>query len=228
MIVASSIVAPIAASTAVDFISRSFSNWQSNRLLSALQIIRKKIGFHLNSGQSLRMDGEMSAVNGEQAKQVLEGILQNIADEYEKKKLEAHASFFANLCFDEHIIFTQAMYLNKIIKRLTYRQLVVIAIFHESSVKVQNWSFSFDNYTDDYIFNSYTDLYCEIRDLEQKVIIEDTNPIATAEGSPLNTFKLSPFGLTIYRELDLSTIPKEDIDNVVQMLINKGCKIYSL
>lgn len=223
--VATAAGAPVISSVAVDYGSRALSNWQSSRFIIGCQLIAQKISLKIQSGKSFRMDGEMSPVNGEEAQQVLEGILQNISDEYEKKKIEAHANFFTNLCFEERIVFEQALYLSKIIKQLSYRQLVLIAIFHNSPREVENWIFQFEDYSVNNIFNSYADLYCEVKDLQQKVIIEDSNPIATFEGSPNNTFKLSVLGSIIYDELELSSIPEDDINKVSQMLVNNQCKI---
>ena len=218
-IVATSLGAPVLSSVAVDFASRMLSSWQSTRFAEGCNLIAEKIGQNINSGKLLRSDDGMCPVNGEQAQQVLEGILQNIADEYERKKIEAHTNLFTNLCFDERIVFEQALYLTRVLKQLSYRQLVIIAIFNQSPMKVGNWSFRFEEYSENYIFKSRADLYCEIKDLEQKVIIEDANPIATYEGSTHYMFKLSAFGKLIFNELDLSTIPKEDIDEISKMLI---------
>ena len=218
-IVAASIGAPVLSSVVVDFGSRMLSSWQSTRFAEGCKLIAEKIRNNINSGKLLRSDGDMCPANGEQVQQVLEGILQNIADEYEKKKIEAHTSLFTNMCFDERIVFDQALYLTHILKQLSYRQLVIIALFDKSPIRVGNWAFKYDEYSDNYIFKSRSDLYCEIKDLEQKVIIEDANPIATYEGNPHYMFKLSAFGKIIFNELDLSTIPKEDIDEISKMLI---------
>ena len=217
-IVAASIGAPALSSVAVDFTSRMLSSWQSTRFAEGSKLIAEKIEKNINFGKLLRSDGGMCPINGEQAQQVLEGILQNIT-EYERKKIEAHANFFTNLCFDERIVFEQALYLTRVLKQLSYRQLVIIAIFNKSPMKVGNWVFKFDEYSENYIFKSCADLYCEIKDLEQKVIIEDANPIATDEGSPHYRFKLSALGKMIFNELNLSTIPEEDINEISKMLI---------
>lgn len=213
------VFSPVVVDITGDVVSRALSALQSSRLGDAINLIFNKFKIKRDQGKNYREDSFMTENNGEQAKQVLEGILQNIADEYERKKIEAHASFFTNLCFDERVVFEQALYLTRVLKQLSYRQLVIIAIFNKSPMKVGNWAFKFDEYSDNYIFKSCTDLYSEIKDLEQRVIIEDTNPIATYEGSPTYMYKLSALGKMIFNELDLSTLPEEDINEISKMLI---------
>lgn len=215
---AASIAAPAASSVAVDFASRQLSKWQYNRFINGCRLIAQKIGVNIHCGKSLRVDGAMSAIDGEQAQQVLEGILQNIADEYEKKKIEAHASFFTNLCFDERIVFEQALYLTRVLKQLSYRQLVIIAIGHYAPLQAVGWQFKFKD-TGNSILKNYADLYSEIQNLEQMRIIEDSNRGVTLGGSSA-PLRLSLFGQTIFDELDLASVPEEDKRLVLQMISN--------
>lgn len=216
MTVATAAGAPVISSVAVDFGSRVLSNWQSSRYISGCHLIAKKFGFKIQTGKKLRMDGEMSPVNGEQAKQVLEGILHNIADEYERKKIEAHTSLFTNLCFDERIIFEQAIYLTRVLRQLSFRQLILIAICHNSPLQVGGWQFKFKDSRNP-ILKNYTDLHSEIQQLEQMRILEDSNQ-GVALGGSSAPLRLSLFGQIIYEELDLDSIPDEEKRLVSQMI----------
>lgn len=220
--IAVSIAAPAISSTMVDFASRALSKWQSSRLKIGCNLIAQKINEYLLLGKTIRTDGDMSAIKGEQAQQVLEGILQNIADEYEKKKLEAHANFFTNLCFDERILFEQALYLTRVIKQLSYRQFILIAISHNSSLKAGGWQFKFKN-SQNSVLKNYADLFGEIQSLEQMKIIEDTSQ-GFALGGSSAPFRLSLLGQTIYEELAFESISEEDKRLVEQMIseVNKA------
>lgn len=208
--------APAISSLTVDFASRALSKWQSSRLLKGVQIIANKIGLNIRSGKSFRMDGEMSPINGEQAQQVLEGILQNIADEFEKKKIEAHANLFTNLCFDERIVFEQAMCLTRVLKQLSYRQLILIAISHDNPLQAGGWQFKFKD-SGNPILKNYSDLHSEIQNLEQMRILEDSSIGVTLGGSSA-PLRLSLFGQTIYEELDLDSISEEEKRLILQMI----------
>lgn len=208
--------APAISSLTVDFASRALSKWQSSRLLKGVQIIANKIGLNIRSGKSFRMDGEMSPINGEQAQQVLEGILQNIADEFEKKKIEAHANLFTNLCFDERIVFEQAMCLTRVLKQLSYRQLILIAISHDNPLQAEGWQFKFKD-SGNPILKNYSDLHSEIQNLEQMRILEDSSIGVTLGGSSA-PLRLSLFGQTIYEELDLDSISEEEKRLILQMI----------
>lgn len=216
--VAAAAGAPVISSVAVDFGSRVLSNWQSSRFINGCQLIANKIGIKIRMGKKPRMDGSMSPVNGDQAKQVLEGILQNIADEYERKKIEAHTSLFTNLCFDERIVFEQAMYLTRVLRQLSYRQLILIAISYNSHLQVGGWQFKFKDSRNP-VLKNYADLHSEIQQLEQMRILEDSNRGVTLGGSSA-PMRLSLFGQTIFDELDLASLPEEDKRLVLQMISN--------
>ena len=216
--IATAIGAPAISSVAVDFASRTLSKWQASRLVKGFQLIAEKIGLNTQSGKKLRMNSEMSPINGEEAQQVLEGILQNISDEYEKKKIEAHASLFTNLCFDERIVFEQAMYLTRVLKQLSYRQLVLISICHTSPLAVGRWHIKFKD-SGNPMLREYADLYSEIQNLEQLRIIEDSGR-GVSLGGASGPLRLSLFGQTIFEELDLTSISEEDKKLVLQMISN--------
>lgn len=216
--IATAIGAPAISSVAVDFASRTLSKWQSSRLVKGFQMIAEKFGLNIQSGKIFRMDSEMSPINGEEAQQVLEGILQNISDEYEKKKIEAHASLFTNLCFDERIVFEQAMYLTRVLKQLSYRQLVLIALSYDSPLQAGGWQFKFKD-SEKPILKNYADLHSEIQQLEQLRILEDSSRGVTLGGSSA-PLRLSLFGKTIFEELDLESISGEDKKLVLQMISN--------
>ncbi|MCH5319898.1 MAG: hypothetical protein J1E38_09365 [Paramuribaculum sp.] len=216
--IATAIGAPAISSVAVDFASRTLSKWQSSRLVEGIQMIAEKIGLNLQSGKSFRCDSEMSPVKGEEAQQVLEGILQNISDEYEKKKIEAHASLFTNMCFDERIVFEQAIYLTRVLKQLSYRQLIIIAISHDIPLQTGGWQLKFKD-SGKPILKNYADLHSEIQQLEQMRILEASNRGVSLGGSSA-PLRLSLFGETIFEELDLESIPEEDKQLVLQMISN--------
>lgn len=216
--IATAIGAPAISSVAVDFASRALSKWQSSRLVKGFQLIAEKFDLNIQSGKKLRMGSEMSRINGEEAQQVLEGILQNISDEYEKKKIEAHVSLFTNLCFDERIVFEQAMYLTRVLKQLSYRQLVLIALSHDSPLQAGGWQFKFKD-SGKLILENYADLHCEIQQLEQLRILEDSNRGVTLGGSSA-PLRLSLFGKTIFEELNLESISGENKKSVLQMISN--------
>lgn len=214
--IATAITAPAASSVMVDFAERTLSEWQSSRLGRGYQMIAKIFKDKISQNQSFRLDGEMSILGGNQACQVLEGILQNIADEFEKKKLEAHAILFSNICFDERIIFEQALYITRILKQLSYRQLLLIALAHNHPLEAGNWQFKFKDSINP-ILSQYADLYGEIQNLEQMRIIENSS-MGFSLGGASAPLRLGRLGNIIYQELDLGTLPEEEKQLLLQMI----------
>ena len=134
--VATAFLAPIAVNVTENFLQRTLTSLQSNRLQIAFQKITYNFKCKKEKGENIRTDKFMEDNDGEEAKQVLEGILLNIQDEYEKKKVDYHANLFTNLCYDERILFEQAICISKIIKEISYRQLCIIAFsFSQKNLK---------------------------------------------------------------------------------------------
>ena len=82
-----------------------------------------------------RQDFFMS--EGEQqstGEQLLEGVLLKARDEYERKKLPYIALFYANLVFAPAISPPVAFMLLKTLERLTYQQIILLAVIHQRGI----------------------------------------------------------------------------------------------
>lgn len=203
---------PYVADIITDIASRTLSSLQTERLCDAIKCILKKSGFKISSGKSFRQDPFMTENEGEQAKQVLEGILLNINDEYERKKIEYHANFFTNLCFEERLLFEQAIAISKLIKTLSYRQLVIMAYTKDERINTTAWIVRFKDF---HYLAKYGDFYSELVLLENYGILQQDCQGHAFGGAPL---KLSDYGEIIYQEINLSEIPSEEktmIRNIV-------------
>lgn len=75
-------------------------------------------------GDKRRSDGE----------ELFEGVLIKARDEYEERKLQHLALFYANLIFDGSVSATTAHRLVKTISQLTYRQLVYLSLVAEEKM----------------------------------------------------------------------------------------------
>lgn len=204
---------PYVADIITDIASRTLSLFQKNRLNNAIQMILTKCRLRVDSGNSFRQDSFMTENEGEQAKQVLEGILLNINDEYERKKIEYHANFFTNLCFEERLLFEQAIAISKLIKTLSYRQLVIIAYTKDERINTTAWVAKFKDF---HYLAKYGDFYSELVLLENYGILQQDCQGHALGGAPL---KLSDYGEIIHQEINLSEIPSEE-KSMIRNIVN--------
>lgn len=197
---------PAFVETVGDYCARTFSKIESTRLAGAISYINKEFDQRLTNGKQLRQDDFMTANNGDAVKQVMEGVLRSIRDEFENKKVEYHSNFFVNLCFDERIIFNQAITVSRIIKNLSYRQLVIIAYTRNvKQLKTGGWEARFKDFK---ALADYGDLYSEILDLYHVGILVQDCIGHMLGGAP---YRLSELGNILYEEVSLDTIPQEDV-----------------
>ena len=216
--IAAAVLSPVAVAVTNDIVSRTLSSLQSDRLNRAFALILNKCKIRRDRGDIYREDAFMTENDGEQAKQVLEGILLNINNEYEKKKVEYHANLFTNICFEERLIFEQAIAVSRIIERMSYRQLTIIAYaYTQKNLKTRGWQARFKDFAN---LAKYGDFYSELFSLETMGILHQDCPGHALGGVPL---KLSELGKIIYQEVDLSDIPVTDINIIGDIMedINK-------
>ena len=79
--IAAAVLSPVAVAVTNDIVSRTLSSLQSDRLNRAFALILNKCKIRRDRGDIYREDAFMTENDGEQAKQVLEGILLNINNE---------------------------------------------------------------------------------------------------------------------------------------------------
>lgn len=200
---------PAFVETVGEYCTRMLSKIQSTRLAGAISYINKEFDRRLTNGEQIRQDDFMTANNGDAVKQVMEGILRSIEDEFENKKVEYHNNFFVNLCFDERIIFNQAITVSRIIKNLSYRQLVIVAyVRNVKQLKTGGWEARFKDYK---ALADFWDLYSEILDLYHSGILVQDCIGHMLGGAP---FRLSELGNILYDEASLDRIPQEDTEEV--------------
>lgn len=204
--VAISSLVPAFVETADDYCSKMLSFFQAKRLKDAITSINDKINNHIDNCKKIRTDDFMTANNGEMAIQVMEGILHSIANEYENKKVEYYCNFLANLCFDERIVFEQALTVSRLIKNLSYRQLTIIAAAKEyKQLNTVGWEACFKDFKE---LAEYSDLYSDILELYFKGLLVQDCKGHMLGGAP---FRTSELGNIIYDEVSLNDIPKDEV-----------------
>ncbi len=103
---------------------------QQRRAGGALFVARARIRERLESGDKPRDDGFFDEMGGDRApaEELLEGVLLQAADSYQQRKVQYLGEFYASLVFATGLDPAYAHALLRVADRLTYRQLVLLAL----------------------------------------------------------------------------------------------------
>lgn len=93
----------------------------------AFDFIRERV----EAGERVREDGFFENLQFEAtaAEEIFDGVLQKSKGDHEERKARFYGKFFANLAFDTTCSRDEANYFLHLLERLTYSQLVIIALF---------------------------------------------------------------------------------------------------
>jgi hypothetical protein len=110
---------------------RVMSARQQARVGEAYMVIGDEINARLKAGEVLREDGFFKPESPEEsdAGELLEGTLLQAANSYEERKVPYLANFYAALPFREDVSTGRAAFFLRLIERLTYGQIVMLALF---------------------------------------------------------------------------------------------------
>lgn len=212
---------------ALELYDRVLTKNQQRRSADAFVVAAKSIDKNLIEGRVPRDDGFFDRQNGYEssAAEILEGALLKASNTYEQKKVAYLGEFFSSLVFRPDVSEGQAIFLLEILDRLTYGQIVMLAIFG-SSVDLRRRSL-IERLKNDEPKAPSRDL--ELADLAQLALIgyrqEDGNavpPQNTWGFDPYNInttkLRLTPAGSLLYELLKLEEMPESEMGLVIKSL----------
>lgn len=103
---------------------------EATRIGAVLALSAETLKTRLDHGGVLRDDGffDVPPDGRSDAEEVLEGVLRKAQAEYEERKLEYLARFWANACIDKTFGAADLNYLTKLAEQLTYRHLTIVSV----------------------------------------------------------------------------------------------------
>lgn len=207
---AGAFLSPVMKNLAEDFLNRTLSESEKQRVSNTFLLIVDKIKQNIDDGLLPREDFfNGKECNHSHAKAILEGVLLKAKDEYEEKKLKYYSNFCANLCFDPSTSFERANMLLKLVERLSYRQLIIIGyISNIKELNTEKWDIVFKEKQN---LAQYYDLYSEVIDLYNCRLIQQAN---RGLSMSLIACELSAIGKTLISLMELTTLPDSDIQIV--------------
>lgn len=120
-------IGDVLANAGIEFYNRVLAPRQSVRAAGALAIATVEINRRLEEGDTPRQDFADATDEDSDAAEILEGTLLTAANSYEQRKVPYIGKFYANLAFEATVTPSHANLLLKLLDRLTYGQLRVIA-----------------------------------------------------------------------------------------------------
>jgi hypothetical protein len=117
-------------------LSERLSGRQRDRVGATYSVLGADIALRLERGNAPRSDGflDTSGYHRSGAESLLEGTLLAAANEYEERKVPFLGHFYANLIFSP-VSAADASFLLTTVQRLTFRQVVLLAIFSNGTLR---------------------------------------------------------------------------------------------
>jgi len=216
------------AKAGVEFYNRVLAPRQGVRAAGALAVATVEINRRLQAGEVPRQDFIETSGENSDAAEILEGTLLTAANSYEQRKIPYIGKFYANLAFDGGVTPTYATLLLKLLDRLTYGQLRVIATLGKQAYLEALLQVATERQHG--AFRSRADVIAEFDELSTNGLLG----VAGQDGSavpPLATFgrgawnevglfkaRLTATGVLVHDLLGLSDMPDEERDTVVRAL----------
>lgn len=175
-------------------------------------------------GEQIRTDGFFGeeASDGEQ---IIEGVLLAARDAYEERKLPHIADMLANIAVTPTIDRASASYLVEISKRLTWRELEVLAIFEDDErfpMPERPMKANAGSWAEWVIRRTVGDLLGDGRNLLHHVGTKTTPRGIRLPATELSTVKLTNGGNLVAGTMELSRIPRAELSGIYETLIAAG------
>jgi hypothetical protein len=203
---------------ATEFASRALTHRQRQRAAAVLAFAVARLQTNLHGGQRVRCDAFVHAAPGVRAAadEFAEAVLAAVVTEHEEAKLPHFGALLANvLCHDETDR-TLAMLLVRLTGTLSWRQLVLLALF---SVGERLGVRATDYHADRRVPGPTVTALHESLDLERQGLLLQTNGVV-ANIRDLIPVGLVPMGVgqSLVKRLALNQIPGEAVEAVAELL----------
>lgn len=185
------------------------SNRERTRVGSVAAIAASCIADRLRVGDTPRPDFFSVDLPCSDGEQLLEGVLLKARDEYEEKKLPYLGRFYANLAFTPAVSPATAAWLIKILERISFRQMLLLAfLLKQGSLNVESLR-----------SQEHTDPELEaLKREEMDLHTSDLGYLGLIRGTDAYVDELSPLGNTLAELAGLAHIPEAEFQPTIELL----------
>ena len=203
-----------------EVINETFGERSEIRFGYTYAIALQKINEKIEAGVAIRDDEFFNINFGDKtnAETILEGTLLKVKNEYEEKKLKYYSNFIANLNFDYTTDFDESITLLRIIERLNYRQLTIVAVINnEVELRTHRWNVNFPKYKE---LNSFQDFYSDLMDLYNMNLLSQNVSKKKGISMGIEEMILTPIGEKLFSLMELNEIDQTEIDAIKATIEN--------
>jgi hypothetical protein len=205
-----------------EVINRQLSNRQEMRVAASTAYILTDVKEKLDHGYQVRTDSFFDATNGRStAEELFEGILLKCKDQYQEKKIYYISKIFEKAAFDSSFSAETANQILSTAESFTYRKLCIIGYFgrkteFDSSLLMKEPYSWYENA----IFPIPLELLKQdIFDLVNLGIVDQANMMLGSRHDIIPAeFSLTPLGNEYFSAMELSSIPKNDLEPIYDEL----------
>ncbi len=220
------IVSKILVKVLTDLSDRSLSKSEKSRVGACATFIIAKIQDNIQAGHKLRDDGFFENDKDERSKaeEIMEGIIIKCRDEYEQRKIKIIANIYASIAFLPDVSATEANFLIKLIERLTYIQICLLALLYKQKMIEMPGTLYYgwldrNSIKNGLRYDSQTILQ-QIYEMNSFGLVGWNKPDRKKNEQNIKLY-LDVLGKRYCKVMNLEDIPDEDI-NYVQTVIDKA------
>jgi hypothetical protein len=184
---------------------------EERRIATALTYAADKTRENLEQGFRVRDDGFFDPESDDRpaAEEIGEGVLIAAQREHEERKLRYYGNLLANIAFDSDIGRAKAAVLVRLVQRLSYRQIVLLALLARASssspdrrvrLEIAHWPSE--------------DLQVEIDDLQQSRLVDQI----TADALRIRMLSLLETGALLHDLMELGEMEADETDPLADEL----------
>jgi hypothetical protein len=209
---------------------------QEKRIADAYASASAGVEAHLQQGDRLRDEFYEQSEDGGIAGELLEGVLLTAADAWEQRKVPYIGRLFAGVAFEPTVHLPDANYLLRLADQLTYRQLLLLAVWHrmdglDLSEKV---ALILDDATPARLNKATDALQAEMEDLSTLGLVgverkdgtmgspdptwDGIADAGTLKRASLTDIHLTSLGETLHRLMGLDDVPAAETDEILPEL----------
>ena len=205
--------------------TRALSISENRKITTVYGLAEKRICNALDADLKLRSDSNFYSDMPDDrapAAEILEGILFAAQRENEERKLPYLANLYANINFNENVSRPMANQLVTLAASVSYRQMTVLSVIGKCNEDILDISLRNTEFRGFVDYES-TSIAAEIFDLYRMSLIISSEAILDASSFTPSLLKVNGVGDLLYRHMELSDMPLDDImQSVIDFLTDNS------
>lgn len=200
------------------FASKILSAKEDDRVSRTLKSTKDKIEAKLSSGEVHRWVDIYSNHDPIplEPKELLEGVLLKVRDEYVQKKEDLYSSFYANYCFDKSVTDYEANLILLLLHKLSFHQILILSYLQKNNIIDSNkWDIGFAQKDE---LSKYFSMYADCESLySDRLVFQDKSQKGIKLGFP-NKLSLSPIGEKLVTLTELTNLNTQEIETELKTI----------